>query len=97
VPPKCDERYDSNVPQRERYIVTVKKYPNDGSTKLFKIVGPKGTGIQIRDTHGLEDRFLEPFRNGAKEIEVSAYLRPDGRWHLVRDQEIKVTKVETTA
>lgn len=80
---------ENNVPQRQRYIVTIKRYPSDGP-ELFKLVGPQGAGVQIRGTHGMEEQFLAPFRKGAKEVKALAYLRPNGRWHLVRGQKLEV-------
>jgi hypothetical protein len=77
-------KYRDNVKPRERFIVTMKPYPNDaGDRKRFKIVGPNGSGVEIRSTDSFDKRFTVPFQNGAKEIKLVACLGRNGRWCLI--------------
>jgi hypothetical protein len=71
-----------HVKKRERFIVTVKPHPHEGTRPMFKIIGPNNTGIQLRDTKNLDDAFVRPFLNGAKQIKARAWLNNHGRWCL---------------
>lgn len=77
-------KYRDNIPARERVIVTVKPNPHDGDGgATYKIIGPNRSSIEIRRNCGLGDRYLAPFREGAKEIKAYAVLGRNGRYQLV--------------